>query len=1209
MRHFKRHRTKASGGWSSSSHAPADGWDTLSSRDERDFFIDHVSQPSSLEEVRLGLEGDKLAPRKVEMRRDPVLGFGFVAGSEKPVIVRSVTPGRGPSEGKLVPGDEIIMINDEPVSSAPRERVIDLVRYSNASTHDYRSCKEAIVLTVIQPYPSPKSAFMSAAKKAKLKSNPVKVRFAEEVIVNGQIPETVKDNSLLFMPNVLKVYLENSQTKSFRFDSNTSIKDVLLTLQEKLSIKSIEHFSLMLERKMENSNTKLVLLHEQDMLSRVTQQPGSHKMRCLFRIAFVPRDPVDLLRRDPVTFEYLYVQSCKDVVLERFGSELKYDTALRLAALQMYILTISTKQTQKVSFKYIEKEWGLALFLPPAVLSSMKEKNIKKAIAHILKTNQNLVPPGKKLTALQAKVHYLKYLSDLRLYGGRVFKSTLLQAEKHTEVTLLVGPRHGISHVINTKTNLVALLADFSHVNRIEMYTEDERNVRVELHVLDVKPIILIMESSDAMNLACLTAGYYRLLVDSRRSIFNMANTTSGHDSQEKHNFQAIEWNYGSCTGCEDHTGRISDSNPSPMYITELHQVHQASRGACMQPLAHTQPFFRSKSDESPKNAKVSFIFGDAPLENVNPQHLGYQRLMEDIPEVLNDQRALYLHQDEYKPLDQCLDMDGFQYGNHMVYGDGKIFGSAEGIEEPLLHEICYAETTDDAEDEDDISCEDDMSMMAMADSRERALSLLSLSESSDDIIDLTSLPPPPEGNDVEDNDVLLQSLNLAIAAPPPGFRDSSDEDEHQGEQTRKKRNSDIPVSLIDSVPMSVDGGKEEGLDDAVVSTLQALEALAASEDPTHPHSDNNSGVEISRSYSPESASDSGNETNSSEMTESSELAAAQKLSDNPLKMFVVTAEGYQTLEAEKTEFRLRATSRNQEEELKSTAVASCQALHSDHLEMEPETMETKSLSDYFNKMHMDAMMGKRAGKVDEADRRMGTSSKNEIKTLGSNVEDVIGRYNNVNSKEPIHTGFDLQRTPFPFQDRNGQSQQILNCKAEEHVYSKTPKCGLNTVTSNLRGSLIDLNTRTAAEEAYLIEQASQQNKVPSSEKEVTRLYEYHLPKRMSSLQSEGIHSLQSSQCSSIDAGCSTGSSSCVTPMDSPHCTAENIHLITESSLKSLAYPSAEDKAYSQSPHRKLVHQTLDPAFLRKHHAAPGTEANVGREGGQRMAKIRETTV
>ncbi|KAL7866289.1 hypothetical protein SRHO_G00115360 [Serrasalmus rhombeus] len=290
MSRLTGHRTKtlgcpsSSGGWTSS-QGPLNGWDMASSRDGRDCFIDHVSQTSSLEEVRLGLDGDRLvppAPRKVEMRRDPVLGFGFVAGSEKPVVVRSVTPG-GPSEGKLIPGDEIVMINDEAVSSAPRERVIDLVR----------SCKEAIVLTVVQPYPSPKSAFISAAKKAKLKSNPVKVRFAEEVIINGQVPETVKDNSLLFMPNVLKVYLENGQTKSFKFDSNTSIKDVLLTLQEKLSIKSSEHFSLMLEQKTEGSSTKLMLLHEQEMLTQVTQRPGSHKMKCYFRIAFVPKDPVD----------------------------------------------------------------------------------------------------------------------------------------------------------------------------------------------------------------------------------------------------------------------------------------------------------------------------------------------------------------------------------------------------------------------------------------------------------------------------------------------------------------------------------------------------------------------------------------------------------------------------------------------------------------------------------------------------------------------------------------------------------------------------------------------------------------------------------------------------------------------------------------------------------------------------------------------------
>lgn len=69
----------------------------------------------------------------------------------------------------------------------------------------------------------------------------------------------------------------------------------------------------------------------------------------------------------------------------------------------------------------------------------------------------------------------------------------LKQGEKHSEVTLLVGPRYGISHVINTKTNLVALLADFSHVNRIEMFTEDENSIRVELHVLDVKVSLLLI--------------------------------------------------------------------------------------------------------------------------------------------------------------------------------------------------------------------------------------------------------------------------------------------------------------------------------------------------------------------------------------------------------------------------------------------------------------------------------------------------------------------------------------------------------------------------------------------------------------------------------------------------------------------------------------------------------------------------------------------
>ncbi|XP_041272423.1 FERM and PDZ domain-containing protein 4 [Onychostruthus taczanowskii] len=1270
-------------------------------RDGRDYFISHMTQSATFEDPRIeSCQITPPTPRKVEMRRDPVLGFGFVAGSEKPVVVRSVTPG-GPSEGKLIPGDQIIMINDEPVSTAPRERVIDLVR----------SCKESILLTVVQPYPSPKSAFISAAKKARLKSNPVKVRFSEEVIINGQVSETVKDNSLLFMPNVLKVYLENGQTKSFRFDCSTSIKDVILTLQEKLSIKCIEHFSLMLEQRVEGSGTKLLLLHEQETLTQVTQRPSSHKMRCLFRISFVPKDPIDLLRRDPVAFEYLYVQSCNDVVQERFGPELKYDIALRLAALQMYIATVTTKQTQKISLKYIEKEWGLETFLPSAVLQSMKEKNIKKALSHLVKANQNLVPPGKKLSALQAKVHYLKFLSDLRLYGGRVFKATLVQGEKHSEVTLLVGPRYGISHVINTKTNLVALLADFSHVNRIEMFTEDESSVRVELHVLDVKPITLLMESSDAMNLACLTAGYYRLLVDSRRSIFNMANKKNagsreaGPESRGKHNILASEWNCIPKTTTfldeGDQEAQMSFADPKQktidvsesllcqkehrhLYIEntynsggfDQHLAKQSDPAETEESRNFNQPSLLSlsglesskKAQESPRGAKVSFIFGDPNLDGISPQTLGYERLLDESPEVLEKQRAIYLsNANDIKGLELSSDAESIQFATNSVYAtisDGKIFGAAEGIEEPLLHDICYAENTDDAEDEDEVSCEEDIMVGEI-----NRPALLSLSGSSDDIIDLTSLPPP-EGDDNED-DFLLHTLNMAIAAPPPGFRDSSDEEDSQNQATQPRDNKeqdsnlgsdDIPVSLIDAVPTNTEGKCEKGLDDAVVSTLQALEALAASEEQ---QTNDNSGVAILRAYSPESSSDSGNETNSSEMTESSELATAQKQSENTARMFLTTSEGYQPLVEEQTEFTIaknqaggpgmkpsQPLAGGQAAELQSKVVPSKQILHSDNMEMEPETMETKSVTDYFSKLHMGSLVysctSKRKNKMTDSEVKASSDGNATVKKQQGNKkaesdEDLKAKFGTLSARDSQRLStFNVERTAFRqrwYAADDGAADKPSPETVNGKTFPRVPVLGKTETdckdevdpevdqddTSGLSHGENFLSDMTPVSSAKDLNDAEDTDlsaddhpsKLPEAEQSVARLCEYHLAKRMSSLQSEGHFSLQSSQCSSVDAGCSTGSSTCATPVESPLCTSDGKHIISDPSMKGIAYVPADERAAILPNHGttfKDLHQQPEAVCHRMTvpvvHSAINAEPLFGtlREGCHRIPKIKETT-
>ncbi|KAI5090088.1 FERM and PDZ domain-containing protein 4 isoform X2, partial [Silurus meridionalis] len=1195
-----------SGSWAGMQGAASYEWDMTSARDTRDCFIKQVSQSGSLEEMRMeGVQVVPPAPRRVEMRRDPVLGFGFVAGSEKPVVVRSVTPG-GPSEGKLIPGDEIIMIHEEEVAAVPRERVIDLVR----------SCKESILLTVVQPYPSPKSAFISAAKKAKLKSNPVKVRFAEEVIINGQVPDTVKDNSLLFMPNVLKVYLENGQTKSFRFDNSTSIKDVIMTLQEKLSIKCIEHFSLVLEQRTEDFGSRLLLLHEQEMLTLVAQRPGSHIMKCYFRISFVPKDPVDLLRRDAVAFEYLYVQSCNDVVRERFGPELKYDAALRLAALQMYILSLTTRPTQKFSMKYIQKQWGLAHFLPPSVFSSMKEKNIKKALTHILKTNQNLVAPGKKLTMLQAKVHYLKYLSDLRLYGGRAFKSLLVQGDKETGVTLLVGPRYGISHVINAKTNLVALLADFSHVNRIEILTEDEVNVRVELHVLDVKPITLIMESNDAMNLACLTAGYYRLLVDSRRSIFNMSNSNSSGEIDSGQDSKELQWSYSTSLGpCED----FNNQEIIPSYQPEDYQQEQTREEVICapyipEPLPPPYPSYsgersdvRSKSpqfptlspvrhqpQDSPRSAKVSFIFRDPLLHAVNPRNLGYQRLMDESPELL--ERPAFISNSDVA----FCTSDGatFQNRPHVVYsniGEGKIFDNAESIEEPLLHDLCYAETADDVEDEDEASCEEDTP--AVPGEGEVGLptskiTFLTLSGSSDDIIDLTELPPPLGDDDEDENDAILLSLNMAIAAPPPGFRDSSDE---EGAESKSRLqsccdNDSIPVSLIDAVPTHGEGNSVRILDHAVVDTLQALEALAVSEETTQSQSNSIAGTGISRAFSQESSSDSGNETNSSEMTESSEQTAGHRLPENAMRLLVATTEGYQPLQEEKTEFPVspctrvsipkppRSPSRRRELAVQSTAVPSMHNLApSDNPERESGAKADKSLGKYLVKSHSSTLLntGKRLKAIATEGRRI---KKNK---------DAPGKYNTFSGRES-HRRRQLVVKEFCERFQGLQSpteNEPTGSQVAESLGSR----------EDLTGSNISLPTKkikdTEQNEIY----KEDQQILPPLRQGVARLCEYHLAKRISSLQNEARSSLQSSQCSSLDVGGSSGNIVSATPADSPLCTTDCKSSFSGSS-SSLLLTSRD------------LHPHADAALLRKmlpNVHPPGSNPSLS----ARPSKVKETTV
>ncbi|XP_064875721.1 FERM and PDZ domain-containing protein 1-like isoform X2 [Oncorhynchus nerka] len=492
----------------------------------------------------------------VQIVRDPVLdsrGHGFTLSKQHPLLVRDVATG-GPADGILYPGDQVLQINDLVADDLSYEQLQDVTR----------DLEDSVTMTILRHMTGPKSSIMSAEKRARLRSNPIKVRFAEEVVVNGH----TQGNSLLFLPNVLKVYLENGQTKAFKFDATTTIKDIVLTLKDKLSICCIEYFALVLE--LQYSITKLLLLHEDELIHKVVQKKenSSHDYKCLFRVCFIPRDPLDLLQEDPTAFEYLFLQSVGDVLQERFAVEMKCNTALRLAALHMHERLNSIGST-RTSIRSITKEFGLDSFISPTLLSNMREKDLRKAISHHLKKIQSLLEPRQKvISATQARLAYLTQLGELISYGGRSYTATMMLQDREVLVSLLVGARYGLSQVVNHKLNMVSTLVDFSSISRVELLSESDRVSLLRISLHDIKPFALLMDSLAAKDLACLLGGYCKLLVDPRVCVFRLR-----RPKVRVHRIPAEEGYVSRC--CSD-----SDDSSDEDYPAEPPPTHTRKRPA-----------------------------------------------------------------------------------------------------------------------------------------------------------------------------------------------------------------------------------------------------------------------------------------------------------------------------------------------------------------------------------------------------------------------------------------------------------------------------------------------------------------------------------------------------------------------------------------------------------------------------------------------------
>lgn len=76
--------------------------------------------------MEAALDGE---PRTYRIRRSQHLGYGFIAGSEMPTMVKIIEP-NGPSFKKLLPGDVIMAVNGIDVEHTPRETIFKMIQLS-----------------------------------------------------------------------------------------------------------------------------------------------------------------------------------------------------------------------------------------------------------------------------------------------------------------------------------------------------------------------------------------------------------------------------------------------------------------------------------------------------------------------------------------------------------------------------------------------------------------------------------------------------------------------------------------------------------------------------------------------------------------------------------------------------------------------------------------------------------------------------------------------------------------------------------------------------------------------------------------------------------------------------------------------------------------------------------------------------------------------
>ncbi|CAD5220773.1 unnamed protein product [Bursaphelenchus xylophilus] len=509
------------------------------------YYVNHIRQETSYEDPRClsnGLTSGAMPPtaRVCHLSRSPDLGFGFVAASEKPVVIQFVTPG-GPSDGRLLPNDQILQINDQDVRYSDKNEVVDMIR----------SAQGVLKLTVAQ----------KVVDSTENTTTPRKVRFTERVCVAGS---PVELNSLTILPNVFRVYLENGQTKSFKYNSFTTVNEVIQIFVEKLNIKEPELFALATEQPITLSPAKLHVLRNSCLIEKMINESSSSRLRFRLRVVFPTRDVIAYSVDDPTGFEYFYHQCVNDFVDGRFV-DMRYEACLRLAALHIRQVWFDSKGKRRVDLNKIERDYGLATFLPTIWLEKVRKKEVRKHLRFFLRKDDHGFDSLKSLSKQKSgykfnednnlsnilRIKYVTILSHLPGFGGKSFRVSYKPT--NMDMIMQIDPSVGLVVRYPGKTTLPAMTINLDLLESIYICPETDSTKLLTLKLAPntnstPRNLEFVVEKEDSEDFSSYILGYTKVLcgkeIECHESDVREKNGNSAPEYRGIHFVCPAGWNY-----------------------------------------------------------------------------------------------------------------------------------------------------------------------------------------------------------------------------------------------------------------------------------------------------------------------------------------------------------------------------------------------------------------------------------------------------------------------------------------------------------------------------------------------------------------------------------------------------------------------------------------------------------------------------------------